>query len=63
MERDVKQSIPDSNHHSPTLRKELMHAAKWWWAQEQGHHYQKQDAELDSTSHIELALPSNPLSS
>ena len=38
LERDVKQSTPDSNHHSLTLPKELMDAAKWGSAQEQRHH-------------------------
>lgn len=47
---------PGHDHHSLILPKELMDAAKWWSAQEQGHHYQKQDTELNSTSDTELAL-------
>lgn len=51
--RDVKQSIPDSNPSS------------WWMlpsdAQEQRHQCQKESTELNSTSDIELTLPSSPL--
>lgn len=56
-EEDTKQSNPVNDYHCLTT--ELMDVAKWWSAQMQRHHYQKQDTELATDT--KLALPPNPL--